>query len=419
MRVGIVVPHIFMHREILPQVIFSPGSLALDLAEGLSGLGVEVTLFTPGSVDANANNVTADLSYFEQELVGRGDTYLELLKKHPFTFITLARQVQSEIVAAAFAMANNDELDVVHIYTNEEDIALPFAKLCKKPVVFTHHDPFNFLVKYKNVFPKYKQLNWLSVSNAQRVGMPADTNWLANIYHGADGQAYRPVDNPRGDYVVCLGRIIQAKGTHLAIAAIEQYNRDYVEQGDTQSQPPLKLKLAGKHYSGKKDDYWQTAIQPKIDGEIISYEGFVGDTEAKRQLLANAKAIIVPSTFQEPFGMVMIEALACGTPVIGLASGAIPEVVKDGLTGFVVPTSDDEQAMINGLAEAIAKLDSIDRTICRQDFEARFTLAEMSRSHLAAYIQICQSPSMPSITSGNAGQAPVRLSQVRPDNESA
>lgn len=384
MRVGIVVPHIFMHQDILPHVIFSPGTLALDLVEGLQKLGVEVTLFSPGPVKTTAANITADLTYFEQELAGRGDSYLDLLKKHPFTFITLARQVQSEIVAKAYDMANNDQLDVVHVYTNEEDIALPFAKLCRKPVVFTHHDPFNFLVKYKNVFPKYKQLNWLSISYAQRTGMPDDTNWIANTYHGADAQAYRPVEQPGSDYVVCIGRIIQPKGTHLAIAAVERYNREYANNDN----PRLKLKLAGKHYSGKKDDYWQTAIQPKIDGEVISYEGFVGNTEAKRQLLANAKAIIIPSTFQEPFGMVIIEALACGTPVIGLASGAIPEIINDGVTGFVVPKSDDEQTMIDCLAQAISKLDAIDRRACREDFEARFTLEHMAKRHHTMYLKL-------------------------------
>src|SRR5690349_12223403 len=113
MRVGIVVPHIFMHEDILPNVIFSPGSLALDLANGLAAQGVEVTLFTPGPVSTSANNIVADLSYFENELSLRGDTYIELLKKHPFTFITLARQVQSEIIARAYEMANNDELDII------------------------------------------------------------------------------------------------------------------------------------------------------------------------------------------------------------------------------------------------------------------------------------------------------------------
>jgi hypothetical protein len=135
MRIGLVVPHIFMHRDILPGVIFSPGQLALNLAEGVSELGADVTLFTPGPVDTKVKNLTADLSYFNAELAARGDGFIDLLKKHPLTFISLARQVQSEIVARSFMMANDGGLDLVHIYTNEEDIALPFVQFCKKPVL--------------------------------------------------------------------------------------------------------------------------------------------------------------------------------------------------------------------------------------------------------------------------------------------
>jgi hypothetical protein len=98
----------------------------------LEHLGTEVILLTPGPADTSVRNITADMSLIEQELAGRGYGYVELLKKHPLTFVSLARQVQAEIIAKAFAMANNDELDVVHIYTNEEDIALPFIQFCKK-----------------------------------------------------------------------------------------------------------------------------------------------------------------------------------------------------------------------------------------------------------------------------------------------
>ena len=383
MRIGIVVPHIFMHRDILPKVIFSPAPLALDLAEGLQEAGADVTLFSPGPVNTSVRNITADLSYFEAELAGRGDTYVDLLKKHTFTFITLARQVQSELIAKAYKMASDDELDVVHIYTNEEDIAMPFASLCTKPVVFTHHDPFNFLVKYKNTFPKYKDLSWISMSYAQRKGMPTDTNWVGNVYHGSSDEALHPVNNPAGDYIAYLGRIIQPKGLHLAIAAIQEYNKTAAK--------PLRLKIAGKHYAGhKKDTYWQQ-VEPLIDGDIIEYIGFIDSSDAKREFLGNAKAVIVPSLFEEPFGMVIIEALACGTPVIGLNSGAIPEVIDDTVTGLVVQkgmsenNEVDETATAARLAEAIGKINTIDRQKCRQDYERRFTKTRMVNDHLKIY----------------------------------
>lgn len=397
MRVGIVVPHIFMHRDILPHVIFSPANLALDLIAGLRAAGVEVTLFSPGPIDTDTPNITADLSYFDRELELRGDTYVDLLKKHPFTFITLARQVQAELLAKAFAMANRSELDIVHVYTNEEDIALPFARLCTKPVVFTHHDPFNFMVKYKNVFPKYKDLNWISMSLAQRNGMPADTNWVGNIYHGLVEDTFAPTYTPQGDYIAYLGRIIEPKGVHLAIQAVKKYNLT--------AKKPLKLKIAGKHYAGhKKDTYWQERIAPLLDDEI-EYIGFVSDSVAKQSFLGDAKALIIPSVFDEPFGIVMIESLACGTPIVGLNSGAIPEVVQYNIGVIaekrqkpslleVEPVDTvgilDEEKTAEELAGAIVKALTLDRHACRKDFETRFTAERMCREHLAVYRKLTE-----------------------------
>jgi glycosyltransferase involved in cell wall biosynthesis len=376
MKVALVVPHMFMHRDILPQVIFSPAVLAIGLAEGLQKLGVEVTLFSPGPVDVSVRNITADLSLFEKELAGRGYGYTELLKKHPVTFISLARQVQSELISKAYQAAGQGEYDIVHIYTNEEDIALPFAQLCAKPVVFTHHDPFNFLIKYKSVFPKYAHLPWISMSLAQRAGMPASTNWLANIYHGLDASSFSLNAVPAGDYVAYLGRIIEPKGVHLAIAAVEGHNFKTGEH--------LKLRIAGKHYAGNKDAYWQERVLPHLSDDII-YDGFAQGDAAKQEFLGNARALIMPSVFDEPFGMVAIEALACGTPVIGLGSGAIPEIISSGVNGFVIEKQATDEATASGIANAIGRIGEIDRAACRASFEAKFTLERMCAEHLAAY----------------------------------
>ncbi len=375
-RVALVVPHIFLHRDILPNVIFSPGKLALELAEGLRKLGAEVILYSPGPVNTSVPSVQADLSYFENELALRGDSYIDLLKKHPFTFVSLARQVQSEIIAAAYKDANAGKFDIVHIYTNEEDVALPFSYLCNKPVVFTHHDPFNFLIKYKNNFPKYPDLNWLSLSYAQRKGMPEGTNWIANIYHGADPKIFQTANNPADDYVLYLGRIVQPKGIHLAIKAVRKYNET--------AKTPLKLKIAGKHYADEGNDtYWKDQIEPELDN-FIEYVGFIKDDAEKSKLLANARGLIIPSIFDEPFGMVMIEALASGTPLIGLNSGAIPEIINKN-NGILVSKQSNEIETINQLADAIGKLSTIDRRLCRQDFESRFTIERMCQEHIKAY----------------------------------
>lgn len=384
MRVGIVVPHIFMHEDILDNAIFAPAQLALELAEGVQSEGAEVTLFTPGPITSGVVNVTVDLSLFEAELQRRGDGFMDLLKKHPLTFISLARQVQSELISTAMAMANRDELDVLHVYTNEEDIAMPFAQFCAKPMVFTHHDPFNFAVNYKSVFPKYTHLNWISMSHAQRRGMPQNTNWVGNIYHGLHKDAYSPEPNPSSDYIAYLGRIVEPKGVHLAIDAVKRYNAAY----DT----GCSLKIAGKHYAGhNKDGYWKNKIEPAIDGKEIQYIGFLKERAHKQEFLGNAKALIVPSTFQEPFGMVMIEALACGTPVIGLDNGAIPEVVTHNKTGIIAShTSDNPPETAQSLADSISGIDSIDRNDCRKEFETRFDVGRMCREHIEVYQRLSE-----------------------------
>ncbi len=384
-RVALVVPHIFMHQEILPAVIFSPGVLALSLADNISRLGAEVTLFSPGPVRTTVRNINADLSLFDKELAGRGDSYTDLLRKHPFTFVTLARQVQSELIAKAYEMANDGQFDIVHIYTNEEELGMAFASLCRVSTVFTHHDPFNFLVRYKSIMPKYRHLNWLSISDAQRGSMPKDTNWLATIYHGIDESALKPIDEPTGDYFAYLGRIVEPKGVHLAINAVQRYNQ--------LSSSPVKLKIAGKHYgSTSNDHYWVDKIEPQL-GEMVEYIGFIDNPSDKQDFLGNARALLVPSLFDEPFGVVSIESLACGTPVIALDSGALPEIIKSGETGFVVKKGGealDEELIISNIVKCLTKIETIDRDDCRKDYLTRFTAEIMAAQHLAAYNRLLE-----------------------------
>lgn len=226
------------------------------------------------------------------------------------------------------------------------------------------------------------------MSIAQRVEMPEDTNWVGNIYHGLPKKQYTPTTKPTGDYLLYIGRIIESKGVHLAISAVKQYNQANPEKH-------YKLIIAGKHYSGTKDEYWTKKILPEIDDQQIIYHGFVSDERQKNQLLANAAGLIVPSVFSEPFGMVTIEALACGTPVIGLSTGATPEILKDEKTGLLVSpiyVGDllDEPATSKLISEAIPKLASIDRDACRQAFEANFTATRMAEQHADVYKRLIE-----------------------------
>ncbi|MCL2444530.1 glycosyltransferase [Candidatus Saccharibacteria bacterium] len=364
MRVALVVPHIFVNDGVRERVIFSPGELAIDLAQGLEEKGVDVTLCTPGVVECGVKNATADMSGFEKELEGRGYGYLELLKKHSMVFVGMARQVQAELISDVYQRANAGEFDLVHIYTNEEDIALQFAGLCEKPVVFTHHDPFNFLIKYKSVFARYQHLNYISMSLAQRRTAPEEMNWVGNVYHGVDLDKYE-FSEESGDYFAYLGRIIEPKGVHLAVEAAKKTG--------------VKLKIAGKHYGGTADDYWTRAIEPEL-GESVEYVGYLRGEE-KLEFLRRAKALVVPSVFDEPFGIVTIEALACGVPVIGSSAGATPEIVEDGVSGLIASTAKE-------IAEVMGRVGEIDRRTCRRRVEEKFTLERMVAGHVEVYEKV-------------------------------
>jgi len=361
-RVALVVPHVFVGDELREKVIFSPGELAREFADAdwaaLTGVAgrecpdIRLTLFTPLPVKCRAENVVADSSGFERELAGRGYGYLELLKKHPALFVAMSRQLQGEVIAEAFARANAGEFDVVHIYTNEEDQALIFADLCCKPVVFTHHDPYNFLIKYKSVFPRYRQRNFVSMSMAQRWTAPKGTNFVANIYHGS-----RPDLQPtrkKNDFLY-VGRIIKPKGVDLACEAARRAG--------------VRLKIVGKRY---EDDYFERQVEPYLD-EKIEYVGFRRG-EALKKLMAEAQALIMPSQFEEPFGMTAIEALAVGTPVIASRNGALPEIVEEGKSGYFADTV-EEIVRAMGRVEKIRVEDCVNRVV------EQFSLEKMLREH--------------------------------------
>jgi glycosyltransferase involved in cell wall biosynthesis len=373
-RIGIVLPHIFMTKDIFNDVIFAPGTLAITLCKELKELGNEVTFFSPGYIVEGVNNINADLSFFESELKLRGYSYIELLKKHPLTFISLSRQVQSDLIVEAIKYAN-EKLDVLHIFSLEEEISLPISDFSKVPVCFTHHEPFNYLTKYRSQFERYPNLNYISISLSQQKTLSSKINFVGNVYNGIPESAYTPLNNPSIDYFAYSGRIIEPKGVHLAIKACIKAKK--------------KLKIAGKYY----DKYFDEVIKPLIENnkEYIEYVGFLKTDKEKNEFYGNAIATLVPSTWDEPFGMVAIESLASGTPVIALKSGALEEIVKDKKTGFLEEKKVNEEETINGLVEAIQNIGNIDRTECRKDYLERFSSKKMATEYMNIYRHLTNS----------------------------
>jgi glycosyltransferase involved in cell wall biosynthesis len=189
----------------------------------------------------------------------------------------------------------------------------------------------------------------------------AEANWLGTVYHGLPPDSLRP-SYDSGGYLAFLGRLTPEKGPHVAIRVAHAAN--------------LPLRIAAKVPRGERG-YFKEQLKPLIDGEQIQLAGEIDD-RGKQDFLSNAAALLFPIDWPEPFGLVMIEAMACGTPVIAYRRGSVSEVVEDGVTGFIV---DDEQ----GALQAINRLPELDRRRVRTEFERRFTARRMAEDHVRHY----------------------------------
>lgn len=249
---------------------------------------------------------------------------------------------------AAFLAAADGAFDVIHNHAGLEGLVLGAAS--STPVVSTMHNPFEPATR-----PIWDAYPWFhhAVSAASAATFP-ERNALAPIHHGIDVGSFRFGEKPDGDYLLFLGRFSPSKGADRAIEAARRAGR--------------RLVLAGK-VDAPDAEYYQRAIAPHVDGDRIRAVG-EADAERKRELLANADALLFPIEWDEPFGLVMVEALAAGTPVVGFRQASVPEVIEDGRTGFVV---DD----VDGMVEAIGRLGEINRRACRAAAEERFTVGRM------------------------------------------
>jgi glycosyltransferase involved in cell wall biosynthesis len=249
---------------------------------------------------------------------------------------------------AAFLAAAEGEFDLVHNHAGIEGMVL--AATSRTPVVSTMHNPFVPATR-----PVWDAYPWFhhAVSAASAATFP-ERGALPPIHHGIDVASFEFAEEADDGHLLFLGRFNRAKGADRAIEAARRSGR--------------RLILAGKVDTADLD-YARTVIEPQLDRERVRYVG-EADGPTKRRLLAGAAALLFPIDWDEPFGLVMVEALSSGTPVIGFRKASVPEVVEEGRTGFVV---DD----VDGMVEAIGRLGEIDRRACRAAAESRFTVERM------------------------------------------
>ena len=208
----------------------------------------------------------------------------------------------------------------------------------------------------------------MSISDHQRTPLPF-VNWLATIPHGLPAHQFAFRARPQPGYLAFLGRISPEKRPDVAISIARRAG--------------IPLKIAAK--VDKVDrDYFETRIAPLLDHPLIDYIGEIGDQQ-KSEFLGNARALLFPIDWPEPFGLVMIEAMACGTPVIAWNRGSVPEVIDHGVTGYIVDSEEEALA-------ALSNIEQIDRRTVRAVFERRFAARTMARSYVDLYARLLQEP---------------------------
>lgn len=308
------------------------------LAEGLVKRGIDITLFATGD-----SITTAKLNY---------------VCPYPYEENKNIDPKVWEALHIAHLFEKADEFDIIH--NNYDFLPLTYSRLVSTPVITTIHG-----FSSSKILPVYRKYNrdnyYVSISNADR---NPDLDYIATVYHGIDVEEFRFNPQP-GEYLLYFGRIHPDKGTYEAIEIARKYS--------------MKLYIAGII---QDKDYYNSMVAPYIDNQNIIYMGSVGP-EKRNELLGGAYALLHPIYFNEPFGLSIIEAMACGTPVIAFNKGSMPEVIKHGETGFLVRN-------VNEACEQLDEIKSIDRARCREWAEEYFSQQRMVEDYIALYNQISQ-----------------------------
>lgn len=333
-------------------------TIAKFTAEGLVKLGHEVDFFAvTGSSGLEVSRVeTLNLPpLYENDLLNSIDKQVSLyqVERAKFELWILWEQY---MLTEIYKRANQGQYDLIHLHCLER--FLPFPKIYNKiPTVYTLHDT---LINWKKeIFELYKTPNlyFAPISNSQKKLLP-ELNYTDVCYNGIDIESFKFSNQPKKDTLVYVGRINKEKGVAIAIKLALKTGK--------------KLLIAGPITGEAEDNYFKTQVQPYLSEQIV-YLGSLPRPEL-HNIYGQAKALLFPISREEPFGLVMVEAMACGTPVIAFDRGSVREVVVDQVTGFVVQ---NEAQML----EAIDKIGDIDRLKCRKHVENNFTLEKMAKRY--------------------------------------
>jgi glycosyltransferase involved in cell wall biosynthesis len=335
MRIALVSP---LAEAVPPKLYGGTERVVSWLAEELVRQGHEVTLFASAESQTSARLVACA----PQSLRLAG------IRDHIGSTLAMLREVRRRA----------DEFDVIHFHIDLLPNAL-FHDLAHKCLITLHGrlDMPDALPLYE----AYPEMPLVSISQAQRRPMPACANWLATIKHGL-APSVCPFDPEGGDYLAFLGRISPEKRPDRAIEIAKLSG--------------LKLRIAAK-VDNADLEYFKTTIEPMLDHPLIEFIGEINEGE-KREFLGNARALLFPIDWPEPFGLVMIESMSVGTPIIAWRRGSVPEIIADGVSGVIVDS-------IESAVAAVRTISQMSRTGVRAEFERRFTAERMALAYVGAY----------------------------------
>jgi glycosyltransferase involved in cell wall biosynthesis len=260
------------------------------------------------------------------------------------------------------------EFDVIHSHLDY--FAYPTLRLLGAPAVTTLHGRLD-LPELAPLYGRYDEIPVVSISDSQRSPLPA-ANYVATIHHGLPQNLLQA--GPGGEYLAFLGRISPEKAPDAAIRIAAQSG--------------MPLKIAAK-VDRVDQEYFKSTIEPLLKGADVEFIGEIAEHQ-KSEFLGNAAALVFPIAWREPFGLVMIEAMACGTPVVAFNNGSVPEVLEDGVTGYIV---DGEREAV----DALRHIRGLDRQRIRAEFDRRFTAQHMAQNYVKLYSRLIRSRAQPPV----------------------
>jgi glycosyltransferase involved in cell wall biosynthesis len=336
----------------LSDQILAPWQLTAELANRLVDRGHHVTLFAAKESQTKAKLEHRDISVRDFEVNGQRNA-------DKINFLDNA------LLAHMYKRSLGGEFDLIHVH-HSVSRSIYFTEFSPVPTLITLHDP---ILKQAYIYPSYKhvpQLHLVPISHNQTTAMP-DLPYTEVVYNGVDQQIFTFGAQP-GTYLVAASRIVPEKGFHTAIEVAHKLGIPLYIAGSVNPDSPRSVK------------YWNEAIAPHIDQRQVFYCGLL-EPQQLAALYRGAMALLFPIEWDEPFGLVMAEAMSCGTPVVAFRRGAVPEVVDDRRTGFVV---DNQAEMIR----AVSTIAQIKRADCRTYVEQKFSLESMVNGYESVYQQI-------------------------------